>query len=145
MSVPIFYFSENRKIGVCPYFSENRKIGVCPYFGENRKRGIMAEFKKIDGARRLLELGEDATLEEIKKSYRKLARKYHPDKCKGENKKECEEMSKRINHANDVLMAYCAGYKYSFREKDVKRNAMKRELYAHLKRFYDGWWGDLDL
>ena len=42
-------------------------------------------------------------------------------------------------------MAYCAGYKYSFRERDVRRNTMDKESYEHLKRFYDGWWGDLDL
>ena len=105
----------------------------------------MANFKQIDDARRLLGLEEDATLEEIKKAYRALAQKYHPDKCKDEKKKECEKMFKKIGHANEILMGYCAGYKYSFKEKDVKRNTMDREFYKHLKRFYDGWWGDLDL
>ncbi|MBN1353782.1 MAG: J domain-containing protein [Candidatus Omnitrophica bacterium] len=104
----------------------------------------MADFKQIDEARKLLGLDDEVTLEEIKKAYRKLAFKYHPDKCKGEKKKECEEMFKRIAHANDILMAYCAGYRYSFREKDVKRNTMDKEFYRHLKQFYDGWWGDLD-
>ena len=105
----------------------------------------MANFKKIGEARKTLGLEEDATLEEIKKAYRRLAYEYHPDKCKGEKKKECEEMFKKITHANDILMAYCAGYRYSFKEKDVKRNTMDREFYKHLKRFYDGWWGNLDL
>lgn len=105
----------------------------------------MAEFKQIDEARKLLGLGETATLQEIKKAYKKLALKYHPDRCKEEKKKECEEMFKKIAHAKDILMAYCAGYRYSFKEKDVKRNTMDKNLYEHLKRFYDGWWGDLDL
>ncbi len=105
----------------------------------------MGDFKQIDEARQLLGLEEDATLEEIKKAYRALAHKYHPDKCKDEKKKNCEEMFKRINYANEILMAYCEGYKYSFKEKDVKRNTMDREFYKHLKRFYDGWLGDLDL
>ena len=105
----------------------------------------MANFKHIDDARKTLGLEEDATLEEIKKAYRRLACEYHPDKCKDEKKKECEEIFKKIAHANDVLMAYCAGYRYSFKEKDVKRNTMDREFYKHLKRFYDGWWGNLDL
>ena len=104
----------------------------------------MADYKDIDEARKILGLGEFASLEEIKNSYRKLSRKYHPDRCK-ENKKECEEMFKKINYANQLLMSYCAGYKYSFREKDVKRNTMNKEFYEHLKRFYDGWWGELDL
>jgi len=105
----------------------------------------MADFKQIDEARKLLGLEEDATLEEIKKAYKKLALKYHPDRCKDEKKKECEEMFKKIAHANDILKAYCAGYRYSFKEKDVKRNTLDKEFYDHLKRFYDGWWGDLDL
>ena len=105
----------------------------------------MANFKQIDEARKLLGLDEETTLEEIKKAYKKLAFKYHPDKCKEEKKKECEEAFKKINNANEILMAYCAGYRYSFKEKDVKKNTMDKEFYKHLKRFYDGWWGNLDL
>ena len=105
----------------------------------------MADFKQIDEARKILELGEFATLEEIKDAYRKLTLKYHPDRCKDKDKQECEEMFKKIVHANDILMSYCAGYRYSFKEKDAKRNTMNKEFYEHLKRFYDGWWGNLDL
>ena len=105
----------------------------------------MTNFKQIDKARQLLGLEEDASLEEIKKAYRELSHKYHPDKCKDNKKKECEEMFKRINNANELLRDYCAGYRYSFREKDVKRNTMDREFYKHLKRFYDGWWFDMDI
>jgi len=105
----------------------------------------MTDFKQIDEARKLLGLGEYASLEEIKSAYRGLALKYHPDRCKGEKKKECEEMFKKISHARDILMSYCAGYKYSFKENDAERNTMSKEYYEHLKRFYDGWWGDLDL
>ena len=89
-------------------------------------------------------LEEDATLEEIKKAYRGMAYKYHPDKCKDEKQKKCEEMFKKISHANEISMSYCADYRYSFKEKDVKRNTMDREFYKHLKRFYDGWWENLD-
>jgi len=105
----------------------------------------MADFKQIEQARKTLGLEETATLEEIKSTYKRLALKYHPDRCKDEEKKECEEMFKKIAHASDLLMAYCAGYRYSFKEKDVKRNTMDKEFYEQLKRFYDGWWGDLDL
>ena len=105
----------------------------------------MADFKRIDEARKLLDLGEETTLDEIKKAYRKFALKYHPDRCKSEKKKECEEMFKKIRQANEILLSYCTGYRYSLKEKDVKRNTMDKELYEHLKRFYDGWWADLDL
>ena len=104
----------------------------------------MTKFEEIDEARKILGLGETATLKEITDVYRKLALKYHPDKCRDEEKKGCEEMFKKISQANDILMAYCAGYRYSFKEKDVKKNTMDKEFYEHLKRFYDGWWGTLD-
>ena len=105
----------------------------------------MASFKEIDKAREILGLEESATLGEIKDAYRTQAMKYHPDKCKDKDKKKCEEMFKKISHANDVLMSYCAGYRYSFKEEDVKRSSMNKEFYEHLKRFYDGWWGNLDI
>ena len=39
----------------------------------------MANFEEIDKARRLLGLGDRATLKEIKQAYRKMAFRYHPD------------------------------------------------------------------
>ncbi|SFV56823.1 DnaJ-class molecular chaperone CbpA [hydrothermal vent metagenome] len=47
-----------------------------------------------------LEVSQNASEAEIKKAYRKLARKYHPDICKGS---DCEEKFKEINAAYEVL------------------------------------------
>ena len=47
-----------------------------------------------------LGVNENATQDEIKKAYRKLARKYHPDICK---KPECEEKFKEINTTYEIL------------------------------------------
>lgn len=99
----------------------------------------MGDFKKINEARKLLELEENASLEEIKKSYRRLSLKYHPDRCKEEDKKNCEEMFKKINHAMDVIENYCIKYKISFKEPDARKRSMDKETYEHIKRFYDGW------
>ena len=73
--------------------------------------------------------------------YRKLTFKHHPDKCKDEEKKGCEKMFKKITYANDILMSYWAGYKYSFKKNDVEKETADKEFYEHLKRFYDGWFG----
>jgi molecular chaperone DnaJ len=48
-----------------------------------------------------LGVSKKATDEEIKKAYRKLARKYHPDRNPGD--KEAEEKFKEISAAHDVL------------------------------------------
>jgi molecular chaperone DnaJ len=48
-----------------------------------------------------LGVGKNASDEEIKKAYRKLARKYHPDRNAGD--KQAEEKFKEISQANDVL------------------------------------------
>ena len=49
----------------------------------------------------ILEVNENATQEEIKKSYRKLAKKYHPDINSGDP--EAENKFKEINGAYEVL------------------------------------------
>lgn len=50
---------------------------------------------------KILEVDKKATQEEIKKSYRKLAMKWHPDKNK--DSKVAEEKFKQISEANEVL------------------------------------------
>lgn len=66
----------------------------------------MAKRKKYEGAKMskslydTLEVSENASQDDIKKSYRKLARKYHPDVNK---QKEAEEKFKEINAAYEIL------------------------------------------
>jgi molecular chaperone DnaJ len=50
---------------------------------------------------KVLGVGKNASEEEIKKAYRKLARQYHPDRNSGN--KQAEERFKEISQANDVL------------------------------------------
>jgi curved DNA-binding protein len=50
---------------------------------------------------KVLEVDKTATADEIKKAYRKLARKFHPDL--NPNDKEAHKKFQRINEANEVL------------------------------------------
>jgi molecular chaperone DnaJ len=50
---------------------------------------------------KVLGVGKNASEEEIKKAYRRLARKYHPDRNQGD--KQAEERFKEISQAHDIL------------------------------------------
>ena len=50
---------------------------------------------------KVLGVGENASADEIKRAYKKLARQYHPDKNPGN--KDAEEKMKDISEAHDVL------------------------------------------
>ena len=50
---------------------------------------------------KILEIDKKATPDQIKKAYRKMARKYHPDVNPGD--KEAERKFKELNEANEVL------------------------------------------
>jgi molecular chaperone DnaJ len=62
------------------------------------------ENKNTKDLYKTLNISRNASQEEIKKAYRKLAIQYHPDKCRNnENKTEKEELFKEINEAYSIL------------------------------------------
>ena len=67
---------------------------------------------------KILGVDKNATEEEIKKAYRKLARKFHPDL--NPNDKEAERNFKAINEANEVLSNAENRKKYDKYGKDWK-------------------------
>ncbi|MBT6774475.1 DnaJ domain-containing protein, partial [Candidatus Woesearchaeota archaeon] len=52
---------------------------------------------------KLLGVEKGATKEEIKKAFKKLALKYHPDRAPEDKKVEYEEKFKEINEAVSIL------------------------------------------
>ena len=67
---------------------------------------------------KILELDKTATPDQIKKAYRKLARKFHPDV--NPNNKAAEDKFKQINEANEVLSNPENRTKYDKYGKDWK-------------------------
>lgn len=95
----------------------------------------MVSFDSIDEARKILGLGEVATLKEIKDAYTKLAHQYHPDKHRHVTEEEAV-MIRKINKAYKLLSDYCANYRYSFKEEAVSQTYSYKE---YMRKWHDNW------
>lgn len=63
--------------------------------------------KNTDNAYKILEVDSNASLDGIKKAYRKMAKKYHPDKLRGQDPamiKGAEEKFREVQKAYETLM-----------------------------------------
>ncbi len=69
------------------------------------------EWEAVEKARDILQLGDKATLGEIKRAYHRLSKQHHPDATRKEGDRHDEHMY-RITAAYDLLMRYCAEYKF---------------------------------
>ena len=82
---------------------------IASYLGINPKdfESIKAMFyNSSDSAYKILELDSNATISEIKKAYRKMAKKYHPDKVSHlgeEHQKGAEEKFRKVQEAYEQL------------------------------------------
>ncbi|MEN6619229.1 MAG: TerB family tellurite resistance protein [Rikenellaceae bacterium] len=84
-----------------------RKIALSLGIYQNESESIFAMFGKgIDAAYQVLEVDKSATDEEVKKAYKKLAVKHHPDKVSNlgaDVQKAAEEKFKSISEAFDKI------------------------------------------
>ncbi len=80
---------------------------------------------------KILEVSRNATADDIKISYRKLAKKYHPDSNSGVN--DFTEIMQDINEAYDILKSeekrnnYNLIYDIQFAGQKAREEAEKRE------------------
>ncbi len=91
---------------------------------------------------KILGIKKNATDKEVKKAYRKLARKYHPDL--NPDDKEAEEKFKEINEANEVLSNAENRKKYDKYGKDWKHGEeyekakQQQQQYQQQQQRYSG-------
>lgn len=91
---------------------------------------------------KILGVPKAATIAEIKKAYRKLARKYHPDL--NPNDKEAEQKFKAVNEANEVLSNpenrkkyddYGKDWKHAEQFEEAKRQQQSQRQYQDFGGF----------
>ncbi|MBX6424050.1 DnaJ domain-containing protein [Thermosulfurimonas sp. F29] len=70
------------------------------------------KWAKIEEARRLLGLPRETTRAEIRRAYRRLAARYHPDRAG-----DAEKM-RALNEAYRLLMDYCEHYRIELAPND---------------------------
>jgi DnaJ like chaperone protein len=77
--------------------------------GRNDFESIKAMFiKSVDNSYKILEIEKTATDDEVKKAYRTMAKKYHPDRVITENeaiKRGAEEKFKQVQKAYEEIQA----------------------------------------
>ncbi len=70
--------------------------------------------EKIQGALKTLHLSSLVSLNEIKKRYRELSKKFHPDF----NKEDADKF-KEINEAYKILKNYIENYRFTFSKEEI--------------------------
>ncbi len=77
------------------------------YINQNDFNSIKAMFyDEVDSSYKILEINKSATDDEVKKAYRKMVKKYHPDKLRGlgaEHIKGAEEKFRQVQKAYEQI------------------------------------------
>jgi len=97
-------------------------------------------WEKIKEAADVLGLGEKATLAEIKRAYRRLSKKYHPDVPDNRNKKAEQNEMQKLSEAYQILLQYCSEYRFSFMPGDTEQ--LEGDDWWFERFGHDHHWGD---
>jgi len=95
-----------------------RIIGPLPPYSFRTFEIKTADYAPLDNARKLLQLEEETTQQEIRDHYWQLSKQFHPDKFPGDQ--DVQKHFEKINHAYKLVTDYCREPSCSFREKDIK-------------------------
>ena len=85
-------------------------------------------YEEITNARKILGIGEECTIAEIKQSFRDLIRVWHPDKSHNDTE-TYKRKSQEIIEAYRIIMTYCRDYKIPFTKESIDKYRTKEELW----------------
>lgn len=102
-----------------------RCVGPLPPYSFSVIEVKKISFDTVENARSKLKLPQEPVLNEVKRSYRRLAMEYHPDKNPSP---DAQSKFQAIKEAYDVLTECCRGDRWSLRKKDFKDFFMIRML-----------------
>ncbi|MDO5674883.1 MAG: J domain-containing protein [bacterium] len=75
------------------------------------------QWQEIEAAAALLQLGETASLQDIKRAYRRLSKKYHPDLAQDEVAPDGNnEQMYRLTAAYDLLRRHCENFSFPLKQ-----------------------------
>jgi DnaJ-class molecular chaperone len=86
----------------------------------------MSRYESIREALKIFKLPVLVSLKDIKRKYRELSKKYHPD-VSDESDKMVD-----LNRAYRVLVEYMENYKFTFSEDEIKKQFPEEQ---HAERF----------
>jgi len=109
-----------------------RCVGPLPLYSFATYELKRVSSKEIDEARKILELGQETTLNKIKESYRKLAQKYHPDN--DPQNPDLEKKFESIAKAYKMLTSFCGEELHPEEKCSFKENSQKDVLIIDILR-----------
>jgi DnaJ-class molecular chaperone len=81
-------------------------------------------YKELRAALKVFELGERASLKEIRSRHRELVKRYHPDAGSADDPGEI----RKVNAAYRVLLDYVTDYSFSFAEEEFYEQSPEERL-----------------
>ncbi len=92
-------------------------------------------------AREILELGTTASRQEIKKAYRRLARRWHPDRAPAGQEAAFRARMQEINAAYQRVRDFVENYRYRLDETEAPEDAADIEKWWQARFGGTGVWG----
>ncbi len=76
------------------------------------------KWKEVLAAKEILGLEDTVTMTELKKTYRRLSKQFHPDTAASSDRENTNEKFREISKAYSVIRAYCEHYPVTFNPEE---------------------------